>query len=405
MQNFEKPELMRKAGLILANTNGFGDLENNFTMRSVPHTLAMSTSAIPPSDIANDGTTNPPVHRTGWSGDGSPVGMVTDGINTIISNGSVRSFPVGAVIQHFTKTLNRQPGVDFRLPTEDELDALEAFMFSLGRQEEFDDFTTITLNNAFAEQGRKNYMGEGLPADSLNCNACHFNGGANTNPNFDFSISGVTPPAFESTNRSFAPRVEELLDQPGDVLAASALGGGATQLPFDDGFADGTDLFNAPTVIEAADTGGFFHSNQTETVEGMIAFYASNRSFRNPEMNPQAGAIVPLNGSQLSNVAAFIRILNADENSRQAIELIDYAAMLNKTTHKKLNIRLAISEIKDALRVLREGRLHSSDVKPLYRHAFIHLKRYLRRPWKQKHLFFAKAALQHTRRVMINRNQ
>ena len=183
--NFEKPELMRKAGLILENTNGFGDLENNFTMRSVPHTLAMSTSVTPPTAGANDGTTNPPVHRTGWSGDGSPVGMATDGVNTIVSDGSIRSFPVGAIFQHFTKTLNREPGVDFRLPTEHELDALEAFMFSLGRQQEFDDLTTITLNNTIAEQGRQNYMGEGLPADSLNCNACHFNGGANTNPDFD----------------------------------------------------------------------------------------------------------------------------------------------------------------------------------------------------------------------------
>lgn len=219
-----------------------------------------------------------------------------------------------------------------------------------------DDFTTITLNNAIAEQGRKNYMGEGLPTDSLNCNACHFNGGANTNPDFDFSISGVTPPAFESTNRSFAPRVEELLDQPGDVLAASALGGGATQLPFDDGFGAGTDLFNVPTVIESADTSAFFHSNQIDTVEGMVSFYASNRNFRDPAMNLPAGAIVPLNGSQIANVAAFVRVLNADENSRQAIELIEYAEQLTKKNDKELNINLAMSEIEDALRVLQEDR-------------------------------------------------
>ena len=43
---------------------------------------------------------------------------------------------MGAVIQHLTKSLNRVEGVDFRLPTDDELDALEAFQLSLGRQEE-----------------------------------------------------------------------------------------------------------------------------------------------------------------------------------------------------------------------------------------------------------------------------
>lgn len=60
--------------------------------------------------------------RTGWSGDGAPLG------------GSLRRFSVGAVIRHFTLNLNRIPGVDFRLPTEDELNALELFMLSLGRQ-------------------------------------------------------------------------------------------------------------------------------------------------------------------------------------------------------------------------------------------------------------------------------
>ncbi len=49
-ENFEKPELMRKLGLILENTNGFTDLEHNFTMRSVPHILAMQTSVTPPGE-------------------------------------------------------------------------------------------------------------------------------------------------------------------------------------------------------------------------------------------------------------------------------------------------------------------------------------------------------------------
>ena len=59
-ENFEKPSLMRKVGLILENTNGFGDLENEYTMRSVPHVLSMRTSLSPPSIPANDGTTYPP---------------------------------------------------------------------------------------------------------------------------------------------------------------------------------------------------------------------------------------------------------------------------------------------------------------------------------------------------------
>ena len=56
--NFENPVLMREFGLILENTNGFGDLANNFTMRGVPHTLALPTSV--------DGPGGAP--RLGWSG-------------------------------------------------------------------------------------------------------------------------------------------------------------------------------------------------------------------------------------------------------------------------------------------------------------------------------------------------
>ena len=54
------------------------------------------------------------IFSTAWSGDGAPA------------DGSLRSFAVGAVIQHFTKRLDRVPDVDFRLPTDEELDALEA---------------------------------------------------------------------------------------------------------------------------------------------------------------------------------------------------------------------------------------------------------------------------------------
>src|SRR2546426_169978 len=108
-ENFENPALMREFGLILENLDGFADLKNKFVMRGVPHVLGLRTSVNSPGGP-----------RTGWSGDGAP------------GDGSLRSFATGAVIQHFTKTLNRIPGVDFRLPTDEELDALEAFQLSLG---------------------------------------------------------------------------------------------------------------------------------------------------------------------------------------------------------------------------------------------------------------------------------
>jgi len=364
-ENFEKPELMRKVGLILENTNGFDHLSSNFTMRSVPHLLAMRTSLDPP--MVFDGTDVPPGDRTGWSGDGSPTDQ--DAIPQL--EGTLRDFTVGAIIQHFPQTTARKVDSDFRLPTEAELDAMEAFQLSLGRQEEFDDFNTIRLTDPIAERGRRNYMGEGLPPESLNCNACHFNGGANTNPEFDFSPFEVTPTledgTVDETNRSFAPRIEELIDQPGDIVDAS-------NNPFDDGFGTNSNLFNVPVVIEAADTGPFFHANQIDTVEAMVAFYSSQRHLRNGEVLP---AIVPLNGSQVANIGAFIRVLNADENTRSAIALLDKAQAIRKKRDQRINLQLARTEIEDALEVLEGGGLHFDDAVPMLQKADSYIRKVL----------------------------
>lgn len=356
-ENFEKPELMHKLGLVLENTNGFDDLENNFTMRSVPHMLALRFSVTAPSALANDGSSIPPDERTGWSGDGAPV---DDSVSPQL-RGSLRDFATGAVKQHFTKSLNRQAGVDFRLPSEHELDAIEAFMLSLGRQQPAADITRYSMTDERAERGRLNYMGEGL-ASGVPCNACHFNGGANTDPNFDFP-AGLTPAAFEQTNRSFAPRGEELLDQHADLVDEASN-------PFDDGFGHATNLFNVPPVIEAADTSPFFHNNAIGTVEGMVAFYATQRHLKNGEVLPP---IVGLNGAQLVNVAAFVRVLNADENARSAIELISNAKRLNNRKDKAVNISIARSQIHDAIEVLQQGSLHFNDAVPLFRTALLQL--------------------------------
>jgi mono/diheme cytochrome c family protein len=126
---------------------------NKFTLRGVPHTLGL------PNTI--DSALGP---RTGWSGDGSP------------GDGTLRSFAIGAVIQHFTKTLNRVAGADFRLPTEKELDALEAFQFSLGRQQELS--LPLQLKGTVAKRGQALFLS---PTEGK-CFACHSNGGANGDP-------------------------------------------------------------------------------------------------------------------------------------------------------------------------------------------------------------------------------
>jgi len=185
-ENFEKPELMRQLGLILENTNGFDNLKNNFTMRGVPHTLALGTSLTPAP--GGDGTTTPPEERTGWSGDGAP------------GSGTLREFATGAVTQHFTKSLNRERGVDFRLPTDDELDAMEAFQLFLGRDQELENITQIRFTSQVVARGRDIFVNDDQDpapdetAGKGKCNNCHGNAGANVDfipGGFNFNFNTV----------------------------------------------------------------------------------------------------------------------------------------------------------------------------------------------------------------------
>jgi hypothetical protein len=74
-----------------------------------------------------------------------------------VAKGGLFDFAIGAVRQHFTKTLNRIPsggGVygDFRFPTRRELIALEAFQRSTGRQQEL--ALPLSLNSPLASAGQ-----------------------------------------------------------------------------------------------------------------------------------------------------------------------------------------------------------------------------------------------------------
>jgi hypothetical protein len=279
---------------------------------------------------------SPPGPRTGWSGDGAP------------GDGSLRSFATGAVIQHFTKTVNRVPGIDFRLPTDAELDALEAFQLALGRQQEL--ALPLRLRSAVALRGQAifNSGTEGK------CSVCHFNAGANGSP----QIFGPTP-----GNRNFNTGVEDLPDQPADLLGEKK--------PRDDGLGvpgDGT--FNTPGLVEAADTGPFFHNNSVQTIEGAVAFYtgaAFTNSAAGKLLVGATGSAINLDGTQIVAVAAFLRVINALENIRQSIELLqarvdnvvvpteDFSALLNR----------AQDEITDAIMGLEGGGLHPDAVRRL----------------------------------------
>ncbi|MCK5417793.1 MAG: hypothetical protein KAI93_04785 [Desulfobacterales bacterium] len=342
-KNFENPRLMREFGLIIENLDGFDDLANKFTLRGVPHTLGL------PNTI--DSSLGP---RTGWSGDGSP------------GDGTLRSFAIGAVIQHFTKTLNRVAGVDFRLPTDAELDALEAFQFSLGRQEELT--LPLPLKGTVAKRGQEIFNSLTLGK----CFACHFNAGANGAP----AIFGAN-----AGNLNFNTGVEDLPDQPQDLTGEL--------VPPDDGFGvpgDGT--FNTPSLIEAADTGPFFHNNSIETIEGSVAFYngdAFNNSPAGQLLQQATGSGINLDGTQVVEAAAFLRVINALENIRQSIELLEPVAQKwHQTVEQgKRLLDRAAAETEDSIAVLSGGGLHPEALK--------HLKEALRLTEKAQCSFFSKS--------------
>ena len=317
--NFENPRLIRQFGLILENQDGFDDLAGNFNQRGVPHTLAMRTSI-----DSRDGP------RTGWSGDGAP------------GDGTLRSFAIGAVIQHFPKTTNRIAGVDFRLPTDEELDALEVFQLSLGRQAEIS--LPLALKNPVASRGQEIFMDN----TSGKCNACHFNAGANGNP----AIFGPG-----AGNLNFNTGVEDLPDQPADLSGELN--------PEDDGFGiPGNGEFNTPTLVEAADTGPFFHNNAIETIEGAVAFYngdAFNNSPAGQLLTGATGSGINLDATQVVAVAAFLRVINALENIRSSNELLNRAIKAKDNPNVSIGDLLdrAYSETEDAVQVLSGGGLHA----------------------------------------------
>lgn len=299
----ERPALMRQFGLILENVDGFEDPEVKFVMRSVPHTLSLAVTI----DAPNDG--RPQEERTGWSGDGAPSGDPDgDGVDEI---GTLRMFSAGAVKQHFTKSLDRTEGVDFQAPTLAQLNAMRAYMLSVGRLNDIDiSPASLTLNNATADLGR-NLFRDGVTAK---CRFCHRQAGANSaqvvggigNHNMNTGVEDVANPA---------QGVETF---PGDGGFGTGLLGGL--------FGDGT--FNAPPLIEAADTGPFFHNNVRQTLEQAVAFYSS------AEFNNSPGAAlvggISLTPQQSDAVAAFLRVLNAAFNIKISLQRNNAAASILK---------------------------------------------------------------------------
>ena len=366
--NLEKPELMRKLGVFVENADGYDDLAHKFTLRSAQNVQALANSTVRPDptlgmDFSSNGLNADPPERLGWGNDGAPL----------------REFASVAIGQHATRTLNRKAGGDFRVPTDQELDALAAYQLALGRQEDFN-LPTLQLKSKVATKGQILYQDTGSIGEPghKNCNACHFNAGGTSAVSFNSRSPGF--PKLDSTPLGFNMGAPTNVN---DLPLALELGlprdGGFGVLPLPKGgFGNFCPVeicgilvpfeeFNTPPLVESADTAPFFHNHTVKDLESAIAFYG-RPEFQDPKSigNPNA---IPIqiskepNDPEVQAIGAFLRVLNALENIRSSINVAERGRTMTSEADAHDLARLAYAETADAINVLSEGAL-AKNVEP-----------------------------------------
>jgi hypothetical protein len=224
-------------------------------------------------------------------------------------------------------------------------------MRQLGRTSELD-LTTVVMTDARADLGRQKFL-------TVGCNACHNNAGANAG----FGGGG---------NRNFNTGIES--SRNAALQGFPHDGGFGTTANAQGTFGDGT--FNAPPLIEAADTGPFFHTAVTISgssahnvpvatqIEEAIAFYDSPAFNSSP-----SGLIAPihLTPDEIDNIGRFLRGLNAGFNAALVAKRLHAIAAIRAQfgdQHMDVQLellRLAQVEANDGANVLNQLRTPSDD--------------------------------------------
>jgi hypothetical protein len=115
-------------------------------------------------------------------------------------------------------------------------------------------------------------------------------------------------------------------------------------------------------LVEAADTGPFFHNNIIDNIEDAVDFFNSDQ-FNTPTTIAFGGKI-QLDSTQVLQVATFLRVINALENIRSAIQFEDRALGYGIGSARK-SLDVAQSELEDAIQVLDQKDLHPDAVEDL----------------------------------------
>jgi cytochrome c peroxidase len=369
----EKPDMLRSLGLILVNADGF-DPQRGFTLRSTQNVQALGNSTTPqdPSfgiDFSTNGRNPNPPERLGWGNDAPPL----------------RDFPIGAIVQHAPKALDRRVGVDFRVPTDEELDALVAYQLPLGRQEDFN-LPLLELTSTLARTGKALYLDSGNIGEPghKNCNGCHFSAGGSAGMSFNPNTPGF--PKADGSPRGFNIAVAKNVNETPLALAlALPRDGGFGQIPTVFGsFGNTDDLpppfghfeleeFNSPPLVESADSGPFFHNHTVKDLESAVAFYGT-QAFQTSIGNggvPVSISADP-NDPEVQAISAFLRVLNALENIRSSINVVQRGQQMSSSKDAVELAGLALAETVDAIQVLSDGAL-SKSVEPAVLSSRAHL--------------------------------
>jgi cytochrome c peroxidase len=179
----------------------------------------------------------------------------------------LKIFSMGAIEQHFPRTLKRKKNVDFRVPTQEELKALEAFQLSVAfpRNKNFN--LDALVKTEQEKRGRELFFGAGR------CGSfCHVGPVLGNEQNFDTGV----------------------VDQPINKR---------DKLPLDTGDGDGG--FSTPQLFGIARTAPFFHDNSVNTLDKAVAFYTTS-AFRN---SPD-GLDIQLDDRQIKDIVAFLKAIS-----------------------------------------------------------------------------------------------
>ncbi|WP_420632226.1 DUF7594 domain-containing protein [Candidatus Leptofilum sp.] len=209
--------------LILENIDGFTQQE---VFRASPHLFNVAESA-----------------PYGWSSEIADLG----------------DFSEGAIVQHAPRSLLRRPGIDFRPPTQAELDALETFQFNIripaDGNYDLDRFA-ITDNQM---EGRDVFFNE------AQCSKCHSGPVLATS---DGTIAGIP----EGVNAKF--------DTGTDEIPVNALDGLPPEDPDINGISQRT--YSTMALFGSDFTGPYFHNHTRIDLRRAITFYSGTEFTDSP---------------------------------------------------------------------------------------------------------------------------